>query len=107
MSAAAAGMLAATRNDATAANNFLIVAPARERSRTAITATPSIATRRAKAICKQHREADCQSLVSIGQRQYSVVLNLNWTKEDVEDLSANARSERSVAVQKSASRRWA
>jgi hypothetical protein len=51
-------MLAATRNDATAANSFLIVAPARERSRFAITATPSIATRRAKAIRKQREALD-------------------------------------------------
>src|SRR5262245_48899961 len=83
MSAAPAGMLAATRNDATAANNFLIVAPARERSRSAITATSSIATRRAKAIRKQCQESDCRSLVSVVQRQYSAVLNWNWTKEDV------------------------
>src|SRR5262245_17617378 len=81
MSAAPAGMLAAIRNDATAAKNFLIVAPARERSRSAITATPSIATRRTKAIRKQRQESDCRSLVSAAQRQYSVALNWNWTKD--------------------------
>src|SRR5262245_2641278 len=92
MSAAPAGMLAVIRNDATAANNFLIVAPARERSRSAITATPSIATRRAKAIHKQLQESDCRSLVSAVQRQYSVALNWNWTKEDVAPTPANIMS---------------